>query len=185
MKQKLAELIGDPVSASVSGSAQPAAGENAAVLIPEKQKIKDHVFPSFPKVGEHSPERSPNAAITPTEHSNHRFLGKRVKETLQRHKGVINLVLMGDSILSHIQRDEVFWGQFDYQYNAMNLGSPGDRTEHVLYRLQNDEYVDALKNAKLVVIMIGTNNIGIGDSADSGTCLYIQIYSFYAVNQRK
>ena len=38
-------------------------------------------------------------------------------------------------------------------------GSPGDRTEHVLFRLENDEYIDAVKAANLVVIMIGTNNV--------------------------
>lgn len=53
------------------------------------------------------------------------------------------------------------------RYRVMNLGSPGDRTEHLLFRLSNQEVMSSLSNAKLVVLMIGTNNIGIGDSVDS------------------
>ena len=41
---------------------------------------------------------------------------------------------------------------------AANFGIGGDRTEHVLWRLQNGNF-DALK-PKLIVLMIGTNNTG-------------------------
>ena len=132
------------------------------------EKTKESSQASAPKAFpvEKSVARTAKASVTPTEHSYHRFLGKRVQEALAKHNGVIKLVLIGDSILSHIQRDAIFWGQFDYQYNAMNLGSPGDRTEHVLSRLQSD-YIDSIKNANLVVVMIGTNNIAVGDSTEA------------------
>jgi lysophospholipase L1-like esterase len=41
---------------------------------------------------------------------------------------------------------------------AANFGIGGDRTEHILWRLQNGNY-DGLK-PKLTVLMIGTNNTG-------------------------
>ena len=49
----------------------------------------------------------------------------------------------------------------------MNLGSPGDRTEHVLHRLSIEDMTKPISNARNVVIMIGTNNVGVGDSVDA------------------
>jgi hypothetical protein len=53
--------------------------------------------------------RSVDASITPTEHSYHRFLDKKIREALVKNNGVIEVVLLGDSILSHIQRDGNNW----------------------------------------------------------------------------
>merc|ERR1711871_1591749 len=113
--------------------------------------------------GSHTEDRSPDASVTPVEHSYHRFLDKRAKDTLRRHNGIIEVVLIGDSILSHIQRDGELWEQFSRHYRAMNLGSPGDRTEHVLFRLDVDSIISPLvTEARAVVVMIGANNVGIG-----------------------
>ena len=118
--------------------------------------------------GSHTEDRSPDASVTPVEHSYHRFLDKRAKDTLRRHNGIIEVVLIGDSILSHIQRDGELWEQFSRHYRALNLGSPGDRTEHVLFRLDVDSIISPLvTEARAVVVMIGANNVGIGDNADS------------------
>ena len=77
-------------------------------------------------------------------------------------KGPVRLVFIGDSITdawrggeqNRIYRER--WGK----YNPLNLGISGDKTEHVLWRLENGE-LDGLKDGtKLVVMMIGTNNLG-------------------------
>jgi beta-glucosidase len=77
-------------------------------------------------------------------------------------KGPIQLVFIGDSITDAWRKDEqnrVFnerWGK----YNPLNLGISGDKTEHVLWRLEHGELDDLAESAKGVVIMIGTNNLG-------------------------
>ena len=77
-------------------------------------------------------------------------------------KGPIRLVFIGDSITDAWrmgEQNKVFkerWGK----YNPLNLGISGDKTEHVLWRLQNGELDGLADGVKLVTIMIGTNNLG-------------------------
>jgi lysophospholipase L1-like esterase len=79
-------------------------------------------------------------------------------------KGPVDLLFVGDSITDAWRRDpqkKLFderWGK----HNPLNIGIGGDRTQNVLWRLENGE-VDGIK-PKVVVLMIGTNNIGNGDS---------------------
>jgi len=71
----------------------------------------------------------------------------------------IELLMIGDSITHSWENggksvfEEYYGGR-----NALNLGFSGDRTEHVLWRLQNGA-VDGL-SPKLAIVMIGTNNTG-------------------------
>jgi len=75
--------------------------------------------------------------------------------------GTINLVFVGDSITDGWRSGGAsVWQKYFAIHKALNLGISGDRTEHVLWRLQHGE-LDGYE-ARLFVIMIGTNN---GDSA--------------------
>lgn len=78
---------------------------------------------------------------------------------LQRaQKGKVDLLFIGDSISSG-------WGgtgakvfkQYYGKRNAATFGISGDRTENILWRLQNGE-LDGI-SPRLIVIMAGTNNI--------------------------
>ena len=71
----------------------------------------------------------------------------------------IDLGLIGDSI-THGWEDEgrAVWDEQLAPRKAFGLGFWGDRTEHVLWRLQQGE-VDGLA-PRLVVLMIGTNDTG-------------------------
>jgi lysophospholipase L1-like esterase len=75
--------------------------------------------------------------------------------------GGSQVVFLGDSITHNwegpgkAQWEHYFAGE---PYKALNLGYGGDRTEHVLWRVQNGEF-DGYK-AKAIVLMIGTNNGG-------------------------
>jgi lysophospholipase L1-like esterase len=79
-----------------------------------------------------------------------------VEETkVKRDK--VNLLFIGDSITEGWRgKGKAVWEKFYAPRNALNLGIGGDRTQHVLWRLQNGE-VDGL-NPKVTVLLIGINN---------------------------
>ena len=69
------------------------------------------------------------------------------------------VVFIGDSITHNWEKDGAdVWAANYSKYHALDLGFGGDHTENVLWRLQHGE-LDGL-HAKVVVMMIGTNNTG-------------------------
>lgn len=73
----------------------------------------------------------------------------------------IDLLMIGDSITHGF--DSVgakFWKEVFEPRKAINLGFGGDRTQHVLWRLEN--LPKPKKDPKGAVLLIGTNNIGWG-----------------------
>jgi enterochelin esterase family protein len=86
----------------------------------------------------------------------------------------VDLLLVGDSI-THAWDQKAGATTFEEFYkkrNTLNIGFSGDRTEHVLWRLQNGA-VDGI-NPKLAVVMIGTNNSGHRMDPADETALGIQ-----------
>lgn len=74
-------------------------------------------------------------------------------------KGDARLVFLGDSITQGWSgKGKPVWDKHWAPLQAENFGIGGDRTEHVLWRLENGNF-DGL-TPKLVVLMIGTNNTG-------------------------
>ena len=86
------------------------------------------------------------------------------KERLQE-KGPIELVFIGDSITDGWRGGgkQIFHANYD-RYNTLNLGIGGDRTEHILWRIDHNE-LDGL-HPRAVVLMIGTNNLGTQQSVE-------------------
>jgi lysophospholipase L1-like esterase len=70
-------------------------------------------------------------------------------------KGHVDLLFLGDSITQGWNDNEV-WKRFYGPRNAANFGIGGDRTQHVLWRIEHGE-LDGIK-PKVAVLMIGTNN---------------------------
>ncbi len=72
----------------------------------------------------------------------------------------VELLMVGDSITHNFDTGgpgESIWKKYFTPLNALNLGFGGDRTNHVLWRLDN---LPRLKTApKAASLMIGTNNI--------------------------
>jgi lysophospholipase L1-like esterase len=78
-------------------------------------------------------------------------------------QGRIDVYFVGDSITRR-------WGATDYPqflahwrenffgWNAANFGWGGDRTQHILWRLENGE-LDGL-NPRVIVVQAGANNVG-------------------------
>jgi len=94
---------------------------------------------------------------------------KAVVERVQ--KGNVDLLLVGDSIMmmwGGVPQPggpgQFLWDKYFGSRNAVNLGFGWDRTQHVIWRLQNGE-VDGI-HPKVAVVMIGTNNIGANSNRD-------------------
>jgi lysophospholipase L1-like esterase len=71
-------------------------------------------------------------------------------------KGHIDLLFLGDSITQGWSGNTIWQRHYDPRH-AANFGIGGDRTENVLWRIQNGELEGIAP--KVAVLMIGTNNI--------------------------
>jgi len=81
----------------------------------------------------------------------------------------MGLLFIGDSITEgwiHNAKNQApdVWKSHYWQYNPADFGIGGDRTEHVLWRIDHGE-LDGL-TPKVVVVMIGTNNVPPGNPAE-------------------
>ena len=76
-------------------------------------------------------------------------------------EGNIDLIFIGDSI-THAWENagKAVWAKHFAKRNAVNLGISGDRTQHVLWRMDNGNVKNI--SPKVAVVMIGTNNSGEG-----------------------
>ncbi len=105
----------------------------------------------------HAQVAAKNLAITPVLHPNTEKKHESFNEISKL--GEAQLVFLGDSITAGWSgKGKAAWERVWAPMKAVNFGIGGDRTEHILWRLQNGNY-DGLK-PKLTVLMIGTNNTG-------------------------
>jgi lysophospholipase L1-like esterase len=82
---------------------------------------------------------------------------------LAKVKGNVDLLFVGDSITDGWRGGgKAVWAQTWAPLKAFNIGIGGDRTQHVLWRLENGEMNGI--TPKLAVLMIGTNNFGGGNT---------------------
>jgi lysophospholipase L1-like esterase len=85
-------------------------------------------------------------------------------------KGGIDLYFEGDSITRRWEATHrANWDLNFKGWKTGNFGAGGDRTQNVLYRLENGE-LDGV-NPKAVVLLIGTNNVGFNPVAGSDEAL--------------
>jgi lysophospholipase L1-like esterase len=78
-------------------------------------------------------------------------------------EGNVDLIFIGDSITQGWEgAGKTVWDEFYGKRNAVNLGIGGDRTQHVLWRLDHGN-IDGIR-PKLAVLMIGTNNSAMNTS---------------------
>jgi lysophospholipase L1-like esterase len=89
-------------------------------------------------------------------------------------KGDVDLLFLGDSITQGWGDNDV-WNRHYVPRRAANFGIGGDRTQHVLWRIEHGE-LDAIK-PRVVVLMIGTNNLGSNTPAEisAGIAAIVQV----------
>ena len=91
------------------------------------------------------------AARTGRQMERHELINSRILENKP------DIIFIGDSITAGWERAGAEAWEASYRpRKAANLGIGGDRTQHVLWRLENGN-VDGI-SPKLAVVMIGTNN---------------------------
>jgi len=100
----------------------------------------------------------------PQRGANYQTVHQRLVE--QAKKGDIDVLFVGDSITdfwigvsSPQQRGKEVWDKYFAPLKAADFGYNADRTQNVLWRLQNGEGQGF--SPKAIVLMIGTNNTGV------------------------
>lgn len=95
------------------------------------------------------------------------------KLSLKQSMDSVDLVFLGDSITQAWEVEgAATWHEFYHLRNALNLGFNGDKTENVLWRLEQGA-VDGIQ-PKLLVLLIGTNNTGHRQDKAEDTALGIK-----------
>lgn len=94
-------------------------------------------------------------------------------------KGNVDVLLLGDSITDAWRGKgaEPTFKKYFVPLKTANFGIGGDRTEHVLWRLQNGELEGI--DPKVIMLMIGTNNSGANSAeqiADGVTAIVKEIH---------
>jgi lysophospholipase L1-like esterase len=99
---------------------------------------------------------TPNDTVTPV---------PRDEKWMKRHElinsravpGEVDVIFLGDSITAGWEGGgKAAWGKYFGHRKPMNAGIGGDRTQHVLWRLDNGNIKGI--TPKVAVLMIGTNN---------------------------
>jgi lysophospholipase L1-like esterase len=98
-----------------------------------------------------------NSAATPAVKPGANFLKQHEAINKRVAEGNVDLIFVGDSITARWAGDgKEVWQKYYAKRNAANLGIGGDKTQHVLWRLEHGN-IDGI-HPKLAVVMIGTNN---------------------------
>lgn len=121
-----------------------------------------------------TPQSQLHVATTPDHRLETQWWKDRHEQKVEVTKaGGVELAFLGDSITHSWENGgKEVWQQYYAHRKAANFGFSGDRTEHVLWRLENGELIGL--QPKVVVIMIGTNNIGHGSSDPQKTADGVQ-----------
>jgi acetyl esterase/lipase len=114
-----------------------------------------------------------NTAVIPTEKTGEWWQKRHARklEEVRGPKKNTRLVFLGNSITHQLEEEgnKEIWEKFFGEYDYLNLGVSGDRTENVLWRILHGE-IDGI-HPDLLVLLIGTNNTdGVHyPKADSGS----------------
>ena len=125
--------------------------------------------------------RTTNMAVIPVpklEEDFYDWYARHSAKCREAASGNHDLIFIGDSITHLFEGDpnvpgrgECLWRKYYGARNALNLGFGWDRTQNVLWRLAHGEFSG--QTPRLVVILIGTNNLTGTPNAPTNTPLEI------------
>ncbi len=102
-------------------------------------------------------EAKQHDAIKPVPRKGKGWTDRHAKMNKRVAQGNVDMLLIGDSITHAWESGgKAVWNEYYAPRNAVNLGIGGDRTQHVLWRLDNGNIKGV--SPKLAMLMIGTNN---------------------------
>ncbi len=116
------------------------------------------VFSALQVEGAEAQPAKKGPAVTPQPRITEWWFARHAEKIGQMSKGDIDLLMVGDSITHNFESvGAKVWKKYFEPLKAINLGFGGDRTNHVLWRL--DHLPKLKKSPKAAVVLIGTNNI--------------------------
>lgn len=116
-----------------------------------------------------------NTALVPAPGGSDTWRARNNAMNERAKKGHVDLIYIGDSIVASLKWDgEPVWDYYYAKRNGLVLGLTGDRTEQVLWRLENGN-VDGI-SPKLAILMIGQNNgpFNAGEEIGAGVTAVVQ-----------
>jgi len=113
-------------------------------------------LPGVGEIPEDCPADQPVERTDPASRIAHRHLLAKTRQ------GKIDVYFLGDSLTRRWGATDhphllAHWKQCFHGWNAANFGWGGDKTQHVLWRLQNGE-LDGI-SPKVISLQVGTNNL--------------------------
>jgi len=117
-----------------------------------------------------APSTPTHHAVTPAPRIDGWWFALQAENIDLMKKGGIDLLMVGDSITHNFANEKVglkVWEKHFVPLKAINLGAGGDRTQHVLWRLNHLPVME--KAPKGAVLLIGTNNMGWGSDTPQQT----------------
>lgn len=106
-----------------------------------------------------------NTAVTPVPMIKPGWMERHESMNARARQGNVNLIYIGDSIVQRFEGvGKPVWDHYYSPRGALNLGMSGDRTQHVIWRLDHGN-LDGI-SPKLAIVMIGQNNGGHNTSTE-------------------
>jgi beta-glucosidase len=149
-------LLASTLLFSLMGMAAPETAPVPAAAAPATVQAKPKPVAAKPKPAAAKPA-DPKATVTPVPRDQNWMVRHNLIKS-RAEKGDIDVMFIGDSITHGWEGGgKAVWAKEIALLKAGNFGIGGDRTQHVLWRLDNGE-LPAVLQPKVAVIMIGTNN---------------------------
>lgn len=105
-----------------------------------------------------APKAEAGPAVTPQPRIEEWWFARHAEKIGILKKEEVELLMLGDSITHNFESvGESAWEEYFTEFKPVNLGFGGDRTNHLLWRM--DHLPKLKKDPTCAVVLIGTNNI--------------------------